>query len=164
MGTETSFDGAVSFPLPSPFSAVQPPPTATELDSNQPSMLPEDSLPLDMEEVRATLRNQRRQLREQNNELRSPPGSLTRARNQQNEDRGWGSDEDSVSSENARNAAATAFNKENFNYLQGHLPSLDVVEEGGSNVMLRVVKTTTNTTKVKRTVLSALQSRDEKSQ
>ena len=49
--TETSFDGAVSFPLPSPFSAVQPPPTATELDSNPPSMLPEDSLPLDMEEV-----------------------------------------------------------------------------------------------------------------
>ena len=114
--------------------------------------------------MRATLRNQRRKLREQNNELRSPPGSLTRARNHQNEERGWGSDEDSVSSENARNAAATAFNKENFNYLQGHVPGLDAVEEGGSNVMLRVVKTTTNTTKVKRTVLSALQPRDEKSQ
>ena len=114
--------------------------------------------------MRATLRNQKRQLREQNNELRSPPGSPARARNQQNEERGWGSDEDSVSSENARNAAATAFNKENFNYLQGHVPGLDVVEEGGSNVQLRVVKTTTKTTEVKRTVLAALQTCDEKAQ
>ena len=69
-----------------------------------------------------------------------------------------------MSSENARNAAATAFNKENFNYLQGHVPGLDVVEEGGPNVLLRVVKTTTNTTKFKRTVLAALQPCDEKAQ
>ena len=76
------------------------------------------------------------------------------------------SDEDSVSSENARCAAATAFNKENFNYLQGHvpLPSLDVEEEGGPSVLLRVLKTTTNTTKVKRTVVAALQTCDEKAQ
>ena len=82
---------------------------------------------------------------------------MARARNQKDEERDWGSDEDSVSSENARNAAATAFNKENFNYLQGHMPNLDGEEEGGSSVLLRVVKTTTNTTNVKKTVVSALQ-------
>ena len=108
--------------------------------------------------MRATLRNQKRQIRDQNSGLRSPPGSLARAGNWPNKD--WGSDEDSVSFENARNAAVTAFNKDNFNYLQGHVPSLDVEEEGGSNVLLRVVKTTTNTTKVKRTVLAAIQSCD----
>ena len=43
--TESSFDDAVSFPFPS-----ASPPTATELNSYPPS-LPEDSLPLDMEEV-----------------------------------------------------------------------------------------------------------------
>ena len=110
--------------------------------------------------MRATLRNQRRKLREQNNELRSPPGSLTRARNHHNEERGWGSDEDSVSSENARNAAATAFNKENFNYLQGHVPILEVEGEEGSTVLMRVVKTTQTRTKVKRTVLAAIQTSD----
>ena len=57
----------------------------------------------------------------------------------------------------------TAFNKDNFNYLQGHVPSLDVEGEG-SNVLLRVVKTTTNTTKVKRTVLAAIQTCDEEAQ
>ena len=106
--------------------------------------------------MRATLRNQKRQLRNRNYELRSPPGSLARAGNQPNEEWGCESDGDSVSFENARNAAVTAFNKDNFNYLQGHVPSLD---EGG-NVLLRVVKTTTNTTKVKRTVLAAIQSCD----
>ena len=55
---------------------------------------------------------------------------LARARNQKDEERDLGSDEYIVSSENARNAAATAFNKENFNYLQGHVPSLDGEEEG----------------------------------
>ena len=108
--------------------------------------------------MRATLRNQKRQLRDRNNELLSPPGSLARARNQLNE--GWESDEDCVSFENARNAAVTAFNKENFNYLQGHVPNLDVEEGEGNNVLLRVVKTTTNTTKVKRTVLAAIQTCD----
>ena len=114
--------------------------------------------------MRATLRHQKRQLRNRNNELRSPPGGLARARKQQNEERDWESDEDTVSYENARNAAVTAFNKENFNYLQGHVPSLDGEEEEGSNVLLRVLKTTTNTTKVKRTVLAALQTFDEKVQ
>ena len=107
--------------------------------------------------MRATLQNQRRQLRDRNNELRSPPGSLARKRNQHNKERDWGSDEDSVSYENARNAAVTAFNKENFNYLQGDMPSLDVEEEEGSSVLLRVLKTTTNTTNVKRTVVAAIQ-------
>ena len=108
--------------------------------------------------MRDTLRNQKRQLRDRNNELLSPPGSLIRARNQHN---GWESDEDTITFENARNAAVTAFNKENFNYLQEHVPSVDVEEEGeGSNVLLRVVKTTTNTTNVKRTVLAAIQSCD----
>ena len=70
-----------------------------------------------------------------------------------------------MSSENARNAAVTAFNKENFNYLQGHLPGLDVVEEGGSNVLLKVVKTkTTEVKRVKRTVLAALPTYDEDAQ
>ena len=114
--------------------------------------------------MRATLRYQKRQLRDKTNELRSPPGSLARARNQKDEERDLASDEDSVSSENARCAAATAFNKENFNYLQGHVPSLDVEEEGGPSVLLRVLKTTTNTNKLKRTVLSALQTCDEKAQ
>ena len=53
--TESSFLGAVSFPLSSPPSAAAQPRLSTELDSNPPSLvstlLPEDSLPLDMEEV-----------------------------------------------------------------------------------------------------------------
>ena len=59
---EPSFEGAVSFPLPSP-SVAQPPPSkysAAELDSgNPPSLLsiipPEDSMPLDMEEVKLNI-------------------------------------------------------------------------------------------------------------
>ena len=111
--------------------------------------------------MRDTLRNQKRQLRDRNNELLSPPGSLIQARNQHN---GWESDEDTITFENARNAAVTAFNKDNFNYLQGHVPNLDVEEGEGSNVLLRVVKTTTNTTKVKRTVLAAIQACDGEAQ
>ena len=105
------------------------------------------------------MRTQKRQLRDRNNELRSPPGSNARVRNQPTEE-GWGSDEDSVSSESARNAAVTATNKENFNYLQGHVPILEVEGEEGSTVLMRVVKTTKTRTKVKRTVLAAIQTSD----
>ena len=55
--TESSFGGAVSFPLPSPSSAAQPQSkySATEHVSNPPSLLStiplENSLPVDMEEV-----------------------------------------------------------------------------------------------------------------
>ena len=79
-------------------------------------------------------------------ELRSPLSSLAQAKNQKDEERDLGSDEDGVSFENARNAAATVFNKENSNFLQGHVPCLDVEEvEGGSSDLLKVVKTAFNT-------------------
>ena len=54
----------------------------------------------------------------------------------------------------------TATNKENFNYLQGHVPILEVEGEEGSTVLMRVVKTTQTRKKVKRTVLAAIQTSD----